>query len=224
MRELYWFLRETLGAGHELIKQLYWRDFFYYLCFHFPDLYKGTPVPSKMRYNNIRWENDDSKFARWAIGNTGFPLVDAGMREMNATGYMHNRARMVVAMFLTKDLLIDWRKGEAYFSTKLIDIDRAQNVGNWIWAAGTGPDGSPWLRIFNPWTQLQKFDPDCVYVKRWLPELRDVPVKAVLNWNKEWANHKDCGYCEPMVDHDVQKVLAIAGYGGGASKGSSNYD
>jgi deoxyribodipyrimidine photo-lyase len=138
-------------------------------------------------YDLIEWRNNEQEFERWCKGETGFPLVDAGMRELNTTGYMHNRVRMVVASFLSKDLLIDWRWGEAYFAKKLLDYDLASNNGGWQWAAGTGADAAPYFRIFNPTQQLKKFDPQLKYVKQWLPEFEQLT------------------YPQPIVDHALQE-------------------
>lgn len=222
IRELYWKFTELYGVGCELVKQLYWRDFYMYLGHHFPKIYDGHPIPSKQQYSNINWaESSEEMIKKWQEGKTGFPIVDAGMREMNTTGYMHNRVRMIVAMFLTKDMILDWRIGEKYFSNKLVDIDWAQNLGNWIWSAGTGPDGSPWLRIFNPHSQSLKVDPDCVYIKKWIPELKKIPAKDIHNWHKEWKNYKNVDYPAPILDHETQRNLAYKAYGvkSKASKG-----
>ena len=149
------------------VNELIWRDFYQMILFHFPQVVQQAFKPA---YNNILWENDEQKFAAWCEGRTGYPLVDAGMRELNATGYMHNRVRMVVASFLTKHLLIDWRWGEAYFAEKLLDFDLASNNGGWQWASGSGTDAAPYFRVFNPQLQLEKFDPELKYVKQWVPE------------------------------------------------------
>lgn len=212
VREVYYSFKDAFGAECELNKQLYWRDFFYYVGHFHPKMYEGAPIPSKQHFSSIAWNNREDYFAKWCQGKTGFPLVDAGMREMNRTGHMHNRVRMVVAMFLTKDLIIDWRQGEKYFSQKLIDIDRAQNCGNWGWSAGIGPDGSPWLRIFNPWTQLSKIDPNAEYVRQWVPELKSVPVEDIMQWDEAWKKYPGV-YCAPIVDHKKQRDLAYKAYG-----------
>jgi len=151
------------------------------VLYHFP--HTGDHA-FKPEYDRIKWVNDEKQFEAWCKGETGFPLVDAGMRELNATGYMHNRVRMVVASFLSKDLLIDWRWGERYFARKLLDYEMASNVGGWQWAAGSGTDAAPYFRIFNPDSQLKKFDPDLTYVKKWVPEYADFTK-----------------YPQPIVDH-----------------------
>jgi deoxyribodipyrimidine photo-lyase len=149
-------------------KELIWREFFMQILWHFP---KTVNSSFKPKYDHIRWSNNERQFQKWCEGKTGYPFVDAGMRELNATGYMHNRVRMITASFLCKHLLIDWRWGEAYFATKLLDYEQSSNVGNWQWAAGSGVDAAPYFRIFNPTEQIKKFDKDLAYIKKWVPEL-----------------------------------------------------
>jgi deoxyribodipyrimidine photo-lyase len=163
------------------LNELIWREFYMMILHHFP----GTADHAfKPEYDRIKWVNDEAQFEAWCGGQTGFPLVDAGMRELNATGYMHNRVRMVAASFLTKDLLIDWRWGERYFARKLLDYELASNVGGWQWSAGCGTDAAPYFRIFNPNTQLTKFDPALAYIKKWVPEYADFSK-----------------YPKPIIDH-----------------------
>jgi deoxyribodipyrimidine photo-lyase len=145
----------------------------------------------------------------WQRGQTGYPIVDAGMRELLATGFMHNRVRMVVASFLTKDLIVDWRWGERFFAKHLTEYDPAVNNGSWQWAASTGCDAQPYFRIFNPWLQQSRFDPDCEYIKRWIPELRAVPAKAIHAYGEPSTTRPE-KYPLPIVDHANQKVLATA--------------
>ncbi len=151
-------------------------------------------------------------YKAWKKGQTGFPFVDAAMNQINQTGFMHNRARLVVSQFLVKDLLIDWKYGERYFSTKLVDIDRAQNVGNWNWSASYGLDNTSFLRIFNPWTQSKEYDPECVYIKRWLPQLKDVPNDHIHKWNVYYDKYPDINYYKPIVDHSKQRLKFIKLY------------
>src|SRR3989339_179316 len=165
IREIYYAIKENLGLDNDLIQELYWRDFFTYIADHFPHVFKG---PFKEKYKKIKWKNNRTWFKNWCNGTTGFPIVDAGMRELNQTGFMHNRVRMIVASFLCKHLLIDWRWGEKYFAQKLLDYELSSNNGNWQWAAGTGCDAAPFFRIFNPWTQQKKFDPDREYIRKWV--------------------------------------------------------
>ncbi len=152
--------------------ELIWREFFMQILHHFP---KVVDENFKSKYNFIPWRNNEEEFKLWCEGKTGYPIVDAGMRELNQTGYMHNRVRMIVASFLNKHLLIDWRWGEAYFAEKLLDYELASNNGNWQWVAGTGCDAAPYFRVFNPTTQQQKFDPNFEYIKKWNPDYKNIP-------------------------------------------------
>ena len=206
VREAYYAIVQHLGAEHPLLRQLYWRDFFTHIAFHFPQVF-GKAFHGQ--YDNLEWHNDLPTFRRWCEGITGFPLVDAGMRELNATGYMHNRVRMVVASFLTKDLHISWRWGERYFAQRLVDYDPAVNNGNWQWAASTGCDAQPYFRIFNPWLQQRKFDPECRYIIKWLPELSGIPVKAI---HAGLSHQSRRDYPEPMLDHAKESKRAIKRY------------
>ena len=148
------------------LKELIWREFFMQILWHFPETHKNS---FKSKYDRIIWRNNEKEFKKWCEGNTGYPMVDAGMRQLNKTGFMHNRVRMLVGSFLCKHLLIDWRWGEAYFAEKLHDYEMSSNVGNWQWVAGTGVDASPYFRIFNPTSQIQKFDKELKYIKKWVP-------------------------------------------------------
>lgn len=173
------------------LKELIWREFFMQILWHFP---KTVDNAFKPKYNRIEWRNNEEEFEMWKNGKTGFPLVDAGMRQLNKSGYMHNRVRMLVASFLCKHLLIDWRWGEAYFAEKLLDYEMSSNVGNWQWAAGSGVDAAPYFRIFNPTTQIEKFDKDRKYIKKWVEE-----------WNTN-------DYPEPMVDHKEARERCLSVY------------
>ncbi len=203
IRELYHALCKQLGKSHELIRALYWRDFFTHVAFNFPRVFGHA---FKQHYNNLRWENDAKKFTAWCTGTTGFPLVDAGMRELNATGYMHNRVRMVVGSFLVKDLHIDWRWGERYFAQKLIDYDPAVNNGNWQWVSSTGCDAQPYFRIFNPWLQQKKFDAHCAYIKKWVPELNLLTPPVIHTWYKP-KSPIIAHYPRPIVEHAQQAAM-----------------
>ncbi|MFT4343851.1 MAG: cryptochrome/photolyase family protein, partial [Candidatus Woesearchaeota archaeon] len=176
MRESYHAIAKNCGTFHTLIQELFWHDFFTLIGMRFPHVYHKS---FHEKYDKLKWEANDAYFKAWCEGKTGFPIVDAGMRQLNENGYMHNRVRMIVASFLTKDLLVDWRKGERYFAQKLIDYDPAVNNGNWQWAASTGCDAQPYFRIFNPWLQQQRFDKSCEYIKRWVPELRDILPEVI---------------------------------------------
>lgn len=205
IRETYHALRTKLGAnGEPLIRQLYWRDFFTHIAALFPHVF-GHAFNNK--YDHVRWENDQQKFERWCTGTTGFPLVDAGMRELNATGYMHNRARMVTASFLVKDLHIDWRWGERYFAQRLVDYDPCVNNGSWQWAASTGCDAQPYFRVFNPWLQQKRFDSHATYIKKWVPELSGIRATTLHQLDKKPLSIPN--YPIPMVEHSVARIQAI---------------
>lgn len=193
-------------SNQQLIRSLYWRDFFTCIAFFFPYVFNGSFRP---KFDRIKWSYNTKNFQRWCEGNTGFPIVDAGMREMNQTGFMQNRFRMIAASFLVKDLHIDWRWGEKYFAKRLIDYDPAVNNGNWQWVASTGCDAAPYFRLMNPWTQQKKFDPDCTYIRQWIPELRHVSSKIIHAWYEENALTE---YPPPMLDHAQESKEAIKLY------------
>jgi len=157
----------ALSSNEKWLNELIWRDFYQTIIYHFP---KSVDHAFKPAYDKIEWLHDEKSYEAWCNGKTGYPIVDAGMRELNATGFMHNRVRMIVASFLTKHLLIDWRLGEQYFAEKLLDYDLASNVGGWQWAASSGCDAAPYFRVFNPELQTEKFDPNKIYIKKWVPE------------------------------------------------------
>jgi deoxyribodipyrimidine photo-lyase len=196
IRETYAQIKEVLGINHTIMGEIYWREFFNHILFHFPYVEKKS---FKQKFQDIPWKNSEESLKKWKEGQTGFPIVDAGMRQLNLTGFMHNRVRMIVASFLTKDLHIDWRLGERYFAEKLIDYDTAVNSGNWQWAASTGCDAVPYFRIFNPWRQQERFDLNCNYIKKWIPELEKMEPKDIHNlWKNFPLNLK---YPKPMVVH-----------------------
>jgi len=169
--------QEAVELNGTFLNELIWRDFYQMILWHFPHVVEYS---FKADYDQIKWRNNEDEFEAWCQGKTGYPLVDAGMRELNETGYMHNRVRMVTASFLCKHLLIDWRWGEAYFGKKLLDYDLAANNGGWQWTAGTGTDAAPYFRVFNPTLQANKFDPQQVYIKKWVPEFQDVSYKPIV--------------------------------------------
>ncbi len=211
IREVYFAIQKELGYNHPLLKQLYWRDFFSYIGFHFPFVFH-TSFHERYRNNIIEWKNDPTKFEAWYNGKTGFPIVDAGMRELNETGFMHNRLRLIAASFLVKDLHIDWRYGERYFALKLVDYDPSINNGNWQWVSSTGCDAQPYFRIFNPWLQQKKFDPDCIYIKKWIPELKEVSKTIIHHWDKvnsaiDKSTKSVGGYPKPIVEHKKEIIL-----------------
>ena len=184
-------LRQGLATSEKWTTELIWRDFYQTIVYHFPHSATDSFRPA---YDAIPWLNDEEQFEAWCQGKTGYPLVDAGMRELAQTGFMHNRVRMVVASFLCKHLLIDWRWGERFFARHLLDFDLASNAGGWQWAAGSGCDAAPYFRVFNPTSQLQKFDKDLIYVRKWVPE------------------YGTSLYPEPIVDHAMARVRAIESY------------
>jgi deoxyribodipyrimidine photo-lyase len=183
--------RKATQLNETFLNELIWRDFYQMIIFHFPHSVKNAFKP---QYDRIEWEHNETHFQAWCEGKTGYPLVDAGMRELNETGFMHNRVRMVTASFLTKHLLLDWRLGEAYFAEKLLDFELASNVGGWQWASGTGCDAAPYFRVFNPESQQQKFDPKFEYIKKWVPEFGTD------------------AYPKPIVEHTFARNRAIARY------------
>ena len=216
IRELYWEIVQKLGAFHTLIRELFWRDFFTHIAYHFPHVFKGA---FHAHYDRIEWGNEKDKFEAWRSGQTGYPIVDAGMRELSATGYMHNRVRMIVASFLTKDLHIDWHWGEKHFAQQLVDYDPAVNNGNWQWAASTGCDAQPYFRIFNPWLQQQKFDAQAEYIKHWIPELAAQPPSVIHRGLAD--GQLVSGYPAPIVDHLEEKARAQKMYEWAKSAGQS---
>ncbi len=189
IRQIAW---QCNGLSEIFMNELIWRDFYQMILWHFPQVGMGKAF--KPAYDHIEWRHDELAFEKWCAGQTGYPIVDAGMRELNATGFMHNRVRMIVASFLTKHLLIDWRLGEAYFAEKLLDFDLAANNGGWQWAAGSGCDAAPYFRIFNPYLQTKKFDPELVYINKWVPELNELH------------------YPKPIVDHEFARKRCLEVY------------
>ena len=205
----------SVGAA-ALCRQLYWRDFSAYLLFHFPTL---PDKPLRGEFEHFPWAEDPDGLRAWQRGRTGYPIVDAGMRQLWTTGWMHNRVRMIVASFLVKDLLIPWQHGADWFLDTLVDADLANNSASWQWVAGCGTDAAPYFRIFNPVLQGKKFDPDGRYVRRWVPELADMPVKHIHEpWSAPPETQASCGvvigddYPAPIVDHGRARQDALAGY------------
>lgn len=184
-------------------QELAWREFYQHVMFHFPELADG---PYRDPFKQFPWENNDAHFQAWCEGQTGYPIVDAAMRQLNETGWMHNRCRMIVASFLTKDLIIDWRWGEKYFMQHLIDGDLSANNGGWQWSASSGMDPKP-LRIFNPASQAQKFDPEAEYIRQWVPELSGLDTEPLVTGVISAGDRRACGYPAPIVDHKTQQRL-----------------
>lgn len=196
------------GTGESIfLKELAWREFYYHLLWHTPRVERES---FKEQYGNLAWEDDEKRFKAWKEGKTGFPIVDAGMRQLLQTGWMHNRVRMIVASFLTKDLLVNWQWGERWFMERLLDGDLAPNNGGWQWAASTGCDAQPYFRIFNPTSQSERFDPSGTYIKTYVPELKDIPTKFIHDPSDELR--RKCAYPQPIVDHARQRTLALKLY------------
>lgn len=193
--------RKSMVLSETFLNELIWRDFYAMILFNFPKVVGQSFRPE---YDAIAWLNREEDFVRWQEGMTGYPIVDAGMRQLRATGYMHNRVRMIVASFLTKHLLIDWRWGEAWFAEKLLDFDLASNNGGWQWAAGCGTDAAPYFRVFNPTSQQEKFDPEWKYIRQWVPEL-NTPA-----------------YPRPMVDHAEARARCLSVYKAGIESGRTS--
>lgn len=189
--------RTALELSETWLNELIWREFFMAILWNFPYVIENS---FKRKYDDISWRNNEQEFERWCTGMTGYPIVDAGMRELNATGFMHNRVRMITASFLSKHLLTDWRWGEAYFAQKLLDYELSSNNGNWQWAAGTGCDAAPYFRVFNPAEQTRKFDPEMIYIRKWVPELNSA------------------SYPEPVVDHVMARKRALEVYSAGLGR------
>ncbi len=196
--------KKKSSSRDSFFSELIWREFYYHILYHHPQVEKQSFLS---QYESLQWENNRTWFEAWKNGQTGFPIVDAGMRQLQSTGWMHNRVRMIVASFLTKDLLIDWRWGEKFFMEMLLDGDLAPNNGGWQWAASTGCDPQPYFRIFNPWSQSCKFDPKGEYIKRYVPELADLQPKEL---HEPILNNKS--YPKPIVDHKMQRLKALEIY------------
>lgn len=210
------YLGTATEGRRAFVRQLAWRDFYAHLMDERPDT---VDQPMRTEYRGISWRDDPQGFEAWATGQTGYPIVDAGMRQLSAEGWMHNRVRMITASFLVKDLLIDWRRGERFFRRRLLDGDIPQNVGNWQWTAGTGADAAPYFRIFNPVTQSQRFDPDGGYIRRWIPELTDVPNRWIhAPWLAAPLDLAEAGvilgdsYPAPIVDHALARERTLDAY------------
>jgi deoxyribodipyrimidine photo-lyase len=216
IREVFYAIHDKLGKNNNLISELHWRDFYYNIVYYNPKVLEGMVgkenLAFKEKYDNIKWSYDTKMFKAWCEGKTGVPIIDAAMTQLNTTGFMHNRARMIVASFLCKDLHIDWRWGEKYFATKLVDYDPIANNQGWMWTTGCGTDASIWFRIFNPFTQAKKFDPKCHYIKQWLSVLKDVPDKDIHNWFNTYEQYKETKYYEPIIEHDKERLRTLEIY------------
>jgi len=199
IREVYQVFKKYLSSSNKLLVQLYWRDFYMQIVNNFNTL-------ELKKIKSIEWEDNPTLIKKWKEGKTGIPIIDAGMRELVTTGWQHNRVRMIVSNFFIKILRCDWRIGEKFFAQNLIDYDVYNNYGGWIWSAGEGIkiDSQPYFRVFNPWRQAENYDNECEYIKKWIPELSEVPNKDILNWNEKWIEYKNIKYPKPIVE-DIQK-------------------
>lgn len=204
-------LEDRESGAFAWLNELIWREFYRHLLVAYPDLCRHRPFIAWT--DKVRWCDDAAKLHAWQRGETGYPIVDAAMRQLNATGWMHNRLRMISASFLVKDLLIDWRAGERYFMSQLLDGDLAANNGGWQWAASTGTDAAPYFRIFNPTTQGERFDPQGTFIRKWLPELADVPDNDIHHPHR-WSEKQRCtlNYPLPIVDHKQARLETLAAF------------
>lgn len=211
IRETYYKLIDVFTKSNPLIRQLIWREFYYHLGYGFIDKFGNS---LKSQYDKINWDNNKTLFNKWKEGKTGYPIIDACMTQMNITGYMHNRGRLLVSSFLIKNLGIDWRWGEKYFAQSLVDYDVLVNNGNWQWTSGSGADSQPYFRVFNPWMQSERYDKDCEYIKHWLPQLKDIENKHLHQWDKYYTNYnlKDINYFEPIIDYKKSKEEVLKMY------------
>lgn len=206
IRECVRFCIHSKNKGAQTwLSELIWRDFYSMILDQYPHVEKGC---FKKQYDKIKWPRSARFYKSWCEGKTGFPIVDAGMRQLNTTGWMHNRVRMIVASFLVKDLLVDWRKGESYFAEKLLDFDLASNNGGWQWSASTGCDAQPYFRVFNPSLQSKRFDPDAIYIKKWIPELQKCKTKDIHDPENSEL-HLKSEYPKPIIVHSDQKIQAV---------------
>lgn len=221
IREVYHKFKTELGIKNDLVKQLIWRDFFYNIIDANPNIITGNNKNFKPNYKKIPWIKYDSATAKqkklwdaWSNGKTGYPVVDAAMRELNTTGFMHNRGRLIVASFLTKLMMWDWQDGEKYFANNLVDYDLCNNWGGWTWSSGSGVDSQPYFRIFNPWTQSEKFDKDAIYIKKWCPELKDVEAEHIHKWDEYYSdeNYKNIKYPKPILNYEDARTNALKLY------------
>jgi deoxyribodipyrimidine photo-lyase len=207
IREVYHYFKKHLTSTNDLFKQLYWRDFYYNISYYYPHAFGYS---MKKKYDKIKWNINQTWFNKWCKGNTGYPIVDAAMRELNQSNFMHNRGRLIVSNFLIKLMGIDWRKGEKYFAQNLVDYDPCVNNGNWQWSASSGADSQPYFRIFNPWSQAEKHDPNCEYIKKWIPELKDVPNDDIHKWYDNYKKYNV--YVKPVLDYKKQRMKIIKMY------------
>jgi deoxyribodipyrimidine photo-lyase len=205
IREVY----KVFKGNKEFIRQLIWGSFYINILYNYPDIIHSSLRP---KYDKIKWNHNENWFKKWCDGKTNFPIVDACMKQLNITGFLHGRGRLIVASFLVKTMLINYKKGEKYFANNLTDYNISNNLNNWMWITGNGASSQEYFRIFNPWSQSEEHDPDAIYIKQWLPQLKDVPAKAIHKWYDEWENYKNTGYGKPILDYDEQKKKCLEMY------------
>jgi deoxyribodipyrimidine photo-lyase len=205
IREIFYAFKSNTA----FIRQLYWGSFYANVLYNHPQTIHQSLKP---KYDNIKWNHNESWFKKWCEAKTNFPIVDSCMQELNTTGFLHGRGRLIVSSFLVKTMLINYKKGEKYFANKLTDYNITNNLNNWMWVTGNGASSQEYFKIFNPWSQSSEHDPDAVYIKKWLPQLKDVPAKAIHTWFKEWENYKDTGYGKPILDYDEEKQKVLKAY------------
>ena len=205
VREAY----KVFRSKRDFIRQLYWREFYANVLYSFPRVLGHSLNP---KYDKIKWHHNQKWLEAWKKGETGIPIVDASQRQLLQTGWTHNRGRMISSSILIKILLIDWREGERFYAQHLVDYDIASNNGGWLWSSGGGADSQPFFRYFNPYTQSKEYDTQCEYIKRWIPELKDVPNEDIHKWDTDWEKHKDCDYPKPIVNYAEQREKSIKMY------------
>ena len=208
-REVYYAVKDKLGINSTIIQQLYWRDFYLNILNHFPDLYKSN---TRKKMNKIDWNKSESKFKKWCDGETGFPVIDAAMKQMNTTGYMHNRARLIVSSFLIFNLGIHWKKGEEYFAKKLVDYDISSNNGNWKWVAAIESFSNDYFKAMAVISQANRFDPSAIYIKHWLPDLKNIIPKHLLDWEKYHNKYPDIKYPKPILNSKETRKDTLSKY------------
>lgn len=208
VREVYWKMREELGMQNQLLSQLFWREFYYYIVYYFPKVLHGQPF--KVKNKEVSWRTSKKDLQLWKDGMTGYPIVDAGMRQLNTSGYMHNRLRLITSNFLNRMLGLDWREGELYYAQQLTDYDPSVNNGNWQWTASVGVDPKPYFqRIYNPWLQSERVDKDTNYIKKWIPELKDVLPEHLHHWDIHYKDYPGISYPPPCVDYKYARERSI---------------
>jgi deoxyribodipyrimidine photo-lyase len=214
IREVYYYFKKHLSNQNGLFGQLYWREFYYYIAYYYPYVFGKS---MKEKYDKIKWvsgKKEKEYVDKWINGKTGYPIVDAGMKELKTTGYMHNRSRLITSNFLVKLCLVDWQKGEEHYARMLTDYDPSVNNGNWQWTSGSGADSQPYFRIMNPWTQGLKHDKDAEYIKKWLPQLKDIPSKELHEWDKHYTKYDlyEIDYEKPMINYVNARKNVLSKY------------